>query len=86
MPDLLYGQRSLFHISMTAAALDVESGITEVDEAWDTDKLMRPVLTVVAVEEPENNRALSRPAPAGNPQARSRHVGRRCRDHAAPTG
>ncbi|MEU7922946.1 ATP-dependent nuclease [Micromonospora zamorensis] len=55
LSELSDGQRSLFHIAMTAAALDVESGITDVDEAWDTGKLMRPVLTVVAVEEPENN-------------------------------
>lgn len=55
LSELSDGQRSLFHISMIAAALDVESGITDADEAWDTDKLMRPVLTVVAVEEPENN-------------------------------
>jgi hypothetical protein len=55
LSELSDGQRSLFHISMTAAALDVESGITDLDETWDTDKLMRPVLTVVAVEEPENS-------------------------------
>ena len=55
LSELSDGQRSLFQISMTAAALDVESGITDADEAWDTDKLMRPALTVVAVEEPENN-------------------------------
>lgn len=55
LSELSDGQRSLFQISMTAAALDVESEITHADEAWDTDKLMRPVLTVVAVEEPENN-------------------------------
>lgn len=53
--ELSDGQRSLFHISMTSAALDVESDITDADEAWDIDKLMKPVLTVVAVEEPENN-------------------------------
>jgi putative ATP-dependent endonuclease of OLD family len=55
LSELSDGQRSLFHISMTAAALDVESGITDTDDAWDTDKLMRAVLTVAAVEEPENN-------------------------------
>jgi hypothetical protein len=55
LSELSDGQRSLFHISMTAAALDVESGVADTDEAWDTDKLMTPVLTVVAVEEPENN-------------------------------
>jgi hypothetical protein len=55
LSELSDGQRSLFHISMTAAALDIESGITDLDETWDTDKLIRPALTVVAVEEPENN-------------------------------
>jgi putative ATP-dependent endonuclease of the OLD family len=55
LSELSDGQRSLFHISMTAAALDIESGISDLDETWDTDKLIRPALTVVAVEEPENN-------------------------------
>ncbi|SDZ58375.1 AAA domain-containing protein, putative AbiEii toxin, Type IV TA system [Asanoa ishikariensis] len=55
LSELSDGQRSLFHISMTAAALDIESGVTDMDDAWDTDKLIKPFLTVVAVEEPENN-------------------------------
>jgi hypothetical protein len=53
--ELSDGQRSLFHISMTAAALDVECEIADDDQTWDTDKLLRAALTIVAVEEPENN-------------------------------
>jgi hypothetical protein len=55
LSELSDGQRSLFHISMAAATLDVEATITDDDAAWDTDQLTRHALTVVAVEEPENN-------------------------------
>ncbi|MEI2429050.1 AAA family ATPase [Lysobacter yananisis] len=59
LEDLSDGQRSLFHIAMTAATLDVEAMVS--DDANTTGFLpgtvLLPALTLIAVEEPENNLA-----------------------------
>jgi predicted ATP-dependent endonuclease of OLD family len=58
LDDLSDGQRSLFHIAMTAATLDVEERIsTSPGKAFQADAIALPVLTLVALEEPENNLA-----------------------------
>lgn len=59
LDDLSDGQRSLFHLAMTAAALDVEAQIA-IDSAivgFLPDGVPLPALTLIAVEEPENNLA-----------------------------
>jgi len=51
------GQRSLLHLALTAAALDIESGLadgTHADE-FDLSSIRLPSLTMVMVEEPENS-------------------------------
>lgn len=56
--DLSDGQRSLFHIALTAATLEVESEIfnqSHEDCPFDQEKVMRAYLTILAVEEPENS-------------------------------
>lgn len=56
--DLSDGQRSLFHIALTAATLEVEKDLfaKAADEsAFDQDKLRRTSLTFLAIEEPENS-------------------------------
>ncbi|AGW12394.1 ATP-dependent nuclease [Megalodesulfovibrio gigas] len=58
MADLSDGQRSLFHIALTAAALEAEKEACSqlADEcAFEHDKLHRTQLTLLAIEEPENN-------------------------------
>lgn len=57
--DLSDGQRSLFHIAMTAATIDVESQISAnpVDAGFQAGGVPLPALTLIAVEEPENNLA-----------------------------
>lgn len=58
LADLSDGQRSLFHIALTAATLEVEKDVfaqTAEDSAFDQDKLRRTSLTFLAVEEPENS-------------------------------
>jgi len=57
--DLSDGQRSLFHLSMTAAALDIESQIAANPQldGFQADDIPLPALTLIAVEEPENNLA-----------------------------
>ena len=59
LDDLSDGQRSLFHLAMTAATLDVEAQITADPAAagFQADRIPVPALTLVAVEEPENNLA-----------------------------
>jgi len=56
--DLSDGQRSLFHIVLTASTLEVEKDIfahiTE-EAAFDHEKLRRTYLTFLAIEEPENS-------------------------------
>ena len=59
LDDLSDGQRSLFHLAMTAAILDVEARIA-ADPAgigFQADGIPLPALTLIAVEEPENNLA-----------------------------
>ena len=59
LDDLSDGQRSLFHLAMTAATLDVEAGIV-VDPAgagFQAGGVPLPALTLIAIEEPENNLA-----------------------------
>ncbi|MBW7057515.1 AAA family ATPase [Paracoccus bogoriensis] len=58
LADLSDGQRSLFHIALTAAILEVEKDVfaQAADEsAFDQDKLRRTSLTFLAIEEPENS-------------------------------
>jgi len=58
LADLSDGQRSLFHIALTAATLEVEKDVfaQAADEsAFDQEKLRRTSLTILAIEEPENS-------------------------------
>ena len=57
--DLSDGQRSLFHLAMTAATLDVESQVAADPAAvgFQAGGVPLPVLTLIAIEEPENNLA-----------------------------
>lgn len=59
LDDLSDGQRSLFHLAMTAATLDVEAGIVANPAAagFQAGGVPLPALTLIAVEEPENNLA-----------------------------
>ncbi|WP_407523737.1 ATP-dependent nuclease [Methylobacterium oryzisoli] len=59
LEDLSDGQRSLFHLAMTAAALDVEGRIANgsAGAAFQAGGVPLPALTLIAVEEPENNLA-----------------------------
>jgi putative ATP-dependent endonuclease of OLD family len=59
LDELSDGQRSLFHLAMTAATLDVEAGIAAEPTAagFLADGVPLPALTLIAVEEPENNLA-----------------------------
>jgi hypothetical protein len=58
LEDLSDGQRSLFHLAMTAATLDVEAGIAaEAAQGFQEGGIPLPALTLIAVEEPENNLA-----------------------------
>lgn len=59
LDDLSDGQRSLFHLAMTAATLDVENSIAEdpVAAGFQPGGIPLPALTLIAVEEPENNLA-----------------------------
>lgn len=56
LEELSDGQRSLFHLALTAATIDLEREISlKSKKGFDTSKLLLPALTIVAVEEPENN-------------------------------
>lgn len=59
LDDLSDGQRSLFHLAMTAATLDVEARIAAnpAGIGFQADGVPLPALTLIAVEEPENNLA-----------------------------
>ncbi len=60
LADLSDGQRSLFHIALTAATLEVEKDVfaQPADESsFDQEKLRRTSLTLLAIEEPENGLA-----------------------------
>lgn len=58
LSDLSDGQRSLFHIALTAATLEVERDAfaqPQEESAFDQEKLRRAHLTILAIEEPENS-------------------------------
>lgn len=58
LADLSDGQRSLFHIALTAATLEVEKDVfaQPADKcSFDQEKLRRTSLTFLAIEEPENS-------------------------------
>tara|TARA_R110002020_G_scaffold143848_13_gene316594 strand:- start:6442 stop:8424 length:1983 start_codon:yes stop_codon:yes gene_type:complete len=58
LADLSDGQRSLFHIALTAATLEVERDAFAQpphDSAFEHEKLRRTHLTILAIEEPENS-------------------------------
>lgn len=59
LDDLSDGQRSLFHLAMTAATLDVEAGIVAdpASAGFQAGGVPLPALTLIAIEEPENNLA-----------------------------
>lgn len=59
LDDLSDGQRSLFHLAMTAATLDIEAGIATDPAAagFQAGGVPFPALTLIAIEEPENNLA-----------------------------
>ncbi len=59
LDELSEGQRSLFHLAMAAAALDIESRIAANPEAegFQAGGVSLPALTLIAVEEPENSLA-----------------------------
>jgi putative ATP-dependent endonuclease of OLD family len=59
LDDLSDGQRSLFHLAMTAATLDVENSIAAdpVAAGFQQEGVPLPALTLIAIEEPENNLA-----------------------------
>ncbi|HZI98482.1 MAG TPA: AAA family ATPase [Actinomycetales bacterium] len=55
--ELSDGQQSLLHIALTAATLDLEAAIArgEHDDKFDITTTTLPSLTLLALEEPENN-------------------------------
>ncbi|QGM97251.1 ATP-dependent nuclease, partial [Methylocystis parvus] len=58
LDDLSDGQRSLFHLAMTAATLDIEANVAANAAAgFQPGGVPLPALTLIAVEEPENNLA-----------------------------
>lgn len=59
LDDLSDGQRSLFHLAMTAATLDVENSIVvdPIAAGFQPGGVPLPALTLIAIEEPENNLA-----------------------------
>jgi putative ATP-dependent endonuclease of OLD family len=60
LEDLSDGQRSLFHIALTAATLEIERdalALEQDDAPFDQERLHRTYLTLLAIEEPENSLA-----------------------------
>ena len=58
LTDLSDGQRSLFHIALTAATLETEQealALAAKDSPFDQEKLKYTHLTILAIEEPENS-------------------------------
>ncbi len=55
--ELSDGQRSLFHLAITATTLDVEDAILAGSAAFQRSAAVLPALTLIAIEEPENNLA-----------------------------
>jgi len=59
LEELSDGQRSLFHLAMAAATLDIEAKLASAHApaGFVDDGVALPALTLVALEEPENNLA-----------------------------
>lgn len=58
LAELSDGQRSLFHIALTAATLESEQealALAAAESPFDQEKLRRTHLTILAIEEPENS-------------------------------
>jgi len=55
LEDLSDGQRSLFHMAITAGTLDIESLIVKDAGGFNADVVHVPALTLIAIEEPENS-------------------------------
>jgi hypothetical protein len=58
LSELSDGQRSLFHIALTAATLETEReafALPADESSFEQDKLRRVHLTILAIEEPENS-------------------------------
>jgi putative ATP-dependent endonuclease of OLD family len=58
LAELSDGQRSLFHIALTAATLEVEKDVfaqPAAESSFDQEKVRRTSLTLLAIEEPENS-------------------------------
>lgn len=57
--ELSDGQRSLFHLALTAATLEIEAQVAADPAAHGflEDGIATPALTIIAIEEPENNLA-----------------------------
>src|SRR5690554_2081391 len=58
LSELSDGQRSLFHIALTAATLETEReafSLPADESSFEQDKLRRVHLTILAIEEPENS-------------------------------
>lgn len=58
LSELSDGQRSLFHIALTAATLETEReafALPAEDSSFEQDQLRRIHLTILAIEEPENS-------------------------------
>lgn len=58
LADLSDGQRSLFHLALTAATLEVEKdafALPARESSFEQEKLRRAYLTLLAIEEPENS-------------------------------
>jgi len=58
LANLSDGQRSLFHIALTAATLEVEKDVfahLPDKSSFDREKLRQTSLTILAIEEPENS-------------------------------
>ncbi|MFJ6133523.1 ATP-dependent nuclease [Janibacter terrae] len=55
--ELSDGQQSLLHMALTAATIDLESEIAagRHDDKFDVSSTVLPTLTILAIEEPENN-------------------------------
>jgi len=58
LEELSDGQRSIFHLAMTAATLDVEGTLVSgPTPGFQVEEINVPALTLIAVEEPENSLA-----------------------------